>query len=439
MKKFLCLLISALLASSVLAGCGSTAGSTASGNSSTDQAASGATAAPQKVVFWYNHKGDEAVVYEEVIKQYNDSQSKYKVEGLSVTDAQKYIVAMSSNESPDVITGSNQEVISYQSNSLVENLNDYVKKDNLDLSVYSEQALQANTIADGLYALPTDAYTIQMFYNKDILKEIGYTDPPKTVEEMYDMAIKATTLDKNGNIDRMGYPLFPLASARQELIYGFGGRWWAEDGKTLTPDSQGVLDSLNMNVKYRQKYNIQKVQAFVATANTNRYTEKDMFFSGKQLFRFDGSWLPTMMKKYNSTVNYGIALIPGTKANPDLAGTSRFETDSLSIPVVAPNKEGAWDFIKYFSNSEATKTMLLGTGNLPALKSLYTDKDILAIPGYSDFINALKLEKGIQYPQIADLAKYTSLTDEYLDYVYNGTKTPEQAMKELKEQSAGLK
>lgn len=439
MKKILCFLISALMATSVLTGCGGPAENAASTGTGTSQAAASTSTAPQKVVFWYNHKGDEAKVYEEAIKQYNSSQSKYKVEGLSVTDDQKFIVAMSSNESPDVIIGSNQSVITYQANSLIENLNDYVKKDNLDLGIYSEQALKANTIGDGLYALPETAYTIQMFYNKDILKEIGYTEPPKTMEEMYDMAVKATTLDKSGNIDRMGYPMFPLASARQELIYGFGGTWWAKDGKTLTPDSQGVIDSLNLNVKYRQKYNMQKVQAFVATANTNRYTEKDMFFAGKQLFRFDGSWLPTMMKKYNSKVNYGIALIPGTKAHPELQGTSRYETDSLSIPVVAPNKEGAWDFIKYFSNSVATKTILLGTGNLPALKKLYTDKEILAIPGYPEFINALMLEKGVQYPQIADFAKYTSLINEYLDYVYNGTKTPDQAMKELKDQAASLK
>ena len=444
MKRFLCFLSAVLLAISVLSGCGNTAGNgtdqtTGAGASDTAAATTAAAAPAQKVVFWYNHKGDEAKVYEEAIKQYNDSQSKYVVEGLSLTDDQKLIVAMASNESPDAITGSNSSIITYHSNGLLQKLNDYVDRDKLDLGIYSEQALKANSVGDELYALPETAYTIQMFYNKDILKKIGYTDPPKTMEEMYEMADKATTLDKDGNIDVLGYPLFPFASARQELIYGFGGRWWSEDGKTLTPDSQGALDSLSMNVKYRQKYNIKKVQAFIATANTNRYTEKDMFFAGKQLFRLDGSWIPTMMKNFNSTVDYGITLVPGTKANPGLAGTSRFETDSLSIPTVASNKDGAWDFIKYFSNSDATKTILIGTGNLPALKALYEDKEILAIPGYSDFINALKLEKGIQYPQIADFTKYVSLIDEQLGYVYDGSKTPEQALKDLKGQSASLK
>lgn len=102
----------------------------------------------------------------------------------------------------------------------------------------------------------------QLFYNKDILESIGYSEPPKTVDEMYEMAVKATQLDADGNIEVLGYPLFPLASARQELIYAFGGRWWAEDGKTLTPDDPKILDSLNMNMKYRELYGIDKVQAF---------------------------------------------------------------------------------------------------------------------------------------------------------------------------------
>ena len=167
--------------------------------------------------------------------------------------------------------------------------------DGYDLgSIYAAQALDSNAVGDVVYGVPFASQIIQMFYNKDILEEIGYSEPPKTMEELYEMAEKATEVDADGNITRLGYPLFPLASARQELIYAFGGRWWSEDGQTLTPDDPLILDSLNMNMKFREKYGVEKVQAFVASANTNRYTENDMFFAGKQLFRFDGPWLATM-------------------------------------------------------------------------------------------------------------------------------------------------
>ena len=449
-KKMLSLLMALVMVTALFAACGQKEGSktgttdntTGTENNQTkpEDNTAGNTTEKQKVVFWYNHTGDEAARFEELIKSYNESQDKYVVEGLSVTDKQKVVVSISGNESPDVIEGSNQDVISYAMNGLVESISDMADAEGYSLSdIHSRLALEANTVDGKMYGMPYASMIIQMFYNKDILQEIGYTEPPKTMEELYEMAVKATQVDESGTITRLGYPLFPLASARQELIYAFGGRWWSEDGLTLTPDNPAILDGLNMNVEFRSLYGIEKVQEFVATANTNRYTENDMFFAGKQLFRFDGTWLAAMIKNFNSDVNYGVALIPGTQANPELAGTSRFETNSLCIPVVAAQKEGAWDFVKYASNSQATKDLLIGMANLPSQTALYEDADILAQPNFDIFIDALKKENGIMYAKVEDLSNYTAMINEYLDYVYNGMKTPEVAMKELAEQAKLLK
>ena len=431
MKKFVTGFLAATMMVGLLAGCGQ------SSSTSSQSGSEAATDGPQTVTFWYAYKGDEAAAFENAIAAYNESQSKYKVEGLSVTDQQKLIVALSSNEGPDAFSLSNQDVISYQNNGLLEDIQTYVDNEGYDLGIYSEKSVEANSVDGRIYALPLSGYTIQMFYNKDLLAEIGYTEPPETWEELYEMAVKATVLDDQGNIEVLGYPLFPLASARQELIYGFGGRWWDEDSN-LTPEDPNTLASLKMNMQYRELYGVEKVQSFIATANTNRYTEQDMFFAGKQLFRLDGSWLPTMMENFGSTVNYGIALIPGTEANPDARSTSRYETSSVAIPVNSKNKEGAWDFIKWLSNAEGNKILLNGIGNLPALKELYTDPDILAKPGFPEFIEALELEKGIQYPKMNDFSKYVSLIDEQLDYIYNGMKTPEEGLADLAEQAKGL-
>lgn len=391
----------------------------------------------ETITFWYNNTGDEAKVYEEAIAAYNASQDKVKVEGLTVTDGQKMIVAMSSNEAPDVIKHGNQTVIQYSLNGLIEPLTEYVEGEGFDTSIYSEQAVNANIVDGVLYALPLDAYTIQMYYNKTLLAEAGYTEPPKTMEEMYEMAVAATKLDASGNIDVLGYPLFPYASARQELIYGFGGRWWDTDSK-LTPNNQGNLDSLNMNIKYRNEFGGQALDSFIGTANTNRYTEQDMFFQGKQLFRLDGSWLPTMMDNFNSDVDWGITLVPGTEANPDLRGVSRYETDSIAVTAMSAHKEAAWDFTKWLTGMEGAKIIDVGTGNLPAIEALYEDEDILAKPGFEEFIEALKLEKGVQYPLLANYDEYMNLVNATLDSVYAGKVAPEEALTSLEEQCASL-
>ncbi len=444
-RKVLGIIMAAGMAVLTLTGCGSSPAQSApeptkaaGGDSSAATSAPAETKEAQAITFWYNNTGDEAVIYEKAISEYNASQSSYKVEGLSVTDAQKLIVAMSSNESPDVIKISNQTVTQYQKNGLLESLQPFADKESFDASIYSEQAMNANSVDGEIYALPLDAYTIQLFYNKDLLEAAGYTEPPKTMEEMYEMAVAATKTAADGTIEVLGYPLFPYASARQELIYGFGGSWWSEDSK-VTPDNSGILDSLNRNVAYRNQFGGKALDGFIGTANTNRYTEQDMFFQGKQLFRLDGSWLPTMMKNFNSTVNYGITLVPGTEAQPELRGTSRFETDSVAVPAMSENKEGAWDFTKWLCSQEGAKIIDLGTGNLPAVKALYDDADIIAVPGFTEFIDALKLEKGIQYPVMEDFDEYISMINAALDAVYAGTATPEDAMKDLAKHSTNLK
>lgn len=439
-KRLLALVLAAAMAVTALVGCGANPAESTGGEQSASETSKSENTPTEKVKlnFWYTHSGAEADAMEQAIASYNASQDKVEVSGLSVTDKQKIIVALSGSEAPDVIEVSNQDVLSYAHNGLLSSISDLAKADNYDMeALYSKQSLTANTVDGTLYGSPLASMVIQMFYNKDILAEIGYDAPPKTMDELYTMAVKATQVDENGTISRLGYPLFPLASARQELIYAFGGRWWAEDGTTLTPDDEGVLDSLKMNVEYRSKYGIQKVNEFVATANTNRYTENDMFFAGKQLFRFDGTWLAAMIEEFNSDVNYGVALIPSNDEKG--MGQSRYETNSIAIPVVSQNQEAAWDFVKYLTNSEATKQFLLDIANLPALLSLYEDADILAMPNYDIFIEALKQENGIQYATIEDLSQYTTMINEYLDYVYNGSKTPEEAMSELKEQAANLR
>lgn len=441
MKKLMSMLLATAMVVGLFAGCTNDAtqgGSSDVGSKTNSQ--DGGNKEKTKLKFWYYHKGEEAKWHEELTKRFNDSQDEYIVESFSVPDKQKYTVAMSSNDSPDIIELTNQDVTSYVANGMLESMDTLIKDVDVDLTPFSKQALEATTIDGKQYGLPWSSIVIQMYYNKDILKSIGYDEPPKTMEELYEMAEKATTLDKDGNIDILGYPLFPLASARQEGVYGFGGRWWNEDGTKATPTDPGIIKSLEANVNFRKKYGMDKVQKFVATGNTNRYTPQDIFFAGKQLFRFDGAWLSTQIKENNPDVSYGVAMVPGTKANPELRGASRYETAGFSIPIQSTQKEGAMKFIDFFTKEENVQDILVAYGNLPALTTLYENEKVLgAHEDMKYFIEALKTENGIQYPKMGEYSKYVSLIEEHLDYVYNGNKTPEEAMKALEQQAKNLK
>ena len=145
-----------------------------------------------------------------------------------------------------------------------------------------------------------------------------------------------------------------------------------------------------------------------------------------------------MIAANNPDLNYAIAPVPGTEAHPENLGVSRYEAGTLAMPVNAKNKEGAWEFIKFASSHDGSKIMDVGRGVTPVRYDLMEDPDILAIPGMQEFIDASKLEKGINYPKIKDYARYVSLIDNALDMVYNGYQTPEEALADLAAQSQDL-
>lgn len=56
--------------------------------------------------------------------------------------------------------------------------------------------VKAAKFEDQYYALPTAVRSLALFYNKDLLAEEGYSEPPKTWEEAIEMGKKLTKFDK---------------------------------------------------------------------------------------------------------------------------------------------------------------------------------------------------------------------------------------------------
>jgi len=442
MKKSVCILLAGVMITSMLAGCGGAAKNVQPGGNSGTQAnvntGAQTDAKPKEVNFWWLFKGNESKVMESVAEKYNASQKKYVVKGLSVPDKQKIITAVSSGEGPDIISGNTFDIAPNAFQSIIDAMDNYIKQDNFDLEKFNKIAIEANKYGGKLYGMPISTTICTLFYNKDMLKSAGYSEPPKTMEELYEMAVKMTKTDADGEITYMGFPIFPVAGYPLEGTYAFGGRYISDDGKTLTPDNPGTIKALEMNLKFRKQFGLEKVNKYVASANTNRYTPQDDFFQGKQGFRIDGFWVCTMIEQNNPSLNYGIAPIPGSKDKPDAYGSSRLETGSLMIPATAKEKDGAWDVIKYYTTGEGIKTLDMGIGSVPAYIDLFEDPDMQAKKGFKEFINQLEMNKAVPFPSFPDELKYQSMINEHCDYVYNGRMSPEQAMQELKKAVASL-
>lgn len=318
----------------------------------------------------------------------------------------------------------------------MEPLDKYIKKDNFTKD-FVKAAVDACKYKGQTYALPIGASGMMLFYNKKLLKDAGYNNPPKTWSEMVDMANKTTKLDSTGNIAVEGFPDFPFVYYTINMSFAMGGSFISKDGKTLTPDNEQTIKVLQAVADYRKKYGSDKIDKF-NSSNGAYVSAQDPFITGKQTFRIDGTWLPTDIDQYNKNLDYGITTLPYPDGHEELAGGGEISPSTVYIPSSSKHKDGAWEFLKYLEGTEGMKTITIGNGGVPARKSLWKDKDVSALKGFKEFSEAAGKNNLKTFPSFPSQDQYTTQLSNYFELAANGKMTPEAAMKECKDKVKDL-
>ncbi|AUS95788.1 hypothetical protein CDQ84_01115 [Clostridium thermosuccinogenes] len=388
----------------------------------------------EKVVLWYLWTGAEGEVVDSIAADFNAQSDKYVVEPLSVPDMQKVVVAISSGEGPDITDDFSSNVAPYASKGIVEPLDDYIAKSSYDISDFAEASIETCKWNGKIYALPIAANTDALFYNKTLLAEAGYNEPPKTMEELMEMAIATTKTNADGSIDVLGFPMFP-ANSTDAFIIAWGGGWLK--GTEMNAEDPANLEALKYIIQYREKYGVDNVSAFQTAGKA--HDPADPFFKGKQVFRISGSWLPTMIEKtFAVDIDYGICEIPYPAAHPELKGRTLINSSTFYIPSTAKNKDGAWEFLAYICSPEGQKKFSVGLGNIPTLKSLMNEDLYSKMPG-SEFFGPYTINKNaVPNMSIPQGSEYSTIINEEVELALNLKKSPEDAIKSIVERSKDL-
>lgn len=422
-KKGSATLLTGLLAVGSVAGCSS---SGSSGGKKTE------------VSFWYLWNGTEAENLEKLIAEFNASQDKYTVKGLSVPDEQKIIVALSSGNGPDITDNFSSNMASYAEKGIMEPLDDYIKKDKYDMSDFVPAALKSVQYKDKTYALPINLNFYMMFYNKKLFADAGITAPPKTDKELLDMGIKLTKVNADKTIGVMGFPDFPSVYYNNTMTFALGGSYVSADGK-LTPGNPGTIAAINLLKAYRDKFGADNITKF---NSSSKYLDAtDPFISGKQAIRFDGPWFGTTVKNGLKIqgLDYGIAPIPAPEGKPELAGGGEVSTSIFFIAKNAKHKDGGWAFLSWLMSKPNMTKFNSMFGNLPARSSVYGDPAFKDIPDFKTFADAAVSKNLKPFPAIPTQAEYGKAIGDEFELAVNGKKSPEDAMKAVESKMNALK
>lgn len=204
-----------------------------------------------------------------------------------------------------------------------------------------------------VYGLPWLLDQKYFFYNKQILEQAGFSEPPKTWEELID---QAKVIKEKGLVE---YPIvWSWAQAEAvicdwvTLLYANGGTFLDENGKPAFNNETGVETLTWM---------LQTIEDGYTNPASVSYLEEDVrnvFSQGKAAFALNWNYMFDLANfnkdESQITGQVGVALIPVFKKGQELGVVSSSINGSMGYSVAAksPNVEAGWKFIEYLTSED---------------------------------------------------------------------------------------
>ncbi len=292
------------------------------------------------------------------------------------------LVQTASGSSPDVFTFF-QEIIPITAaveKNLLYQLDDLIKADNHDLSDFLPQAIQLNSWAGKLYALPRDYGNQQIYYNLDLFKKKGvplpatdWTDTTWTFDR-YLEAAKALTEESSGQASQFGILVNTAWRPWASFVYCNGG-------KIVNSDANGVATSFAIGddpavegLQFLQDL-IYKHKVAPPPSGTNAWSPDlgpvEVFGTGKVGMLLGN---PSQAQAFRpiTAFQWDVAPLPvgkGGKRGTGGGGTA------WSIAKATKNVEASWAMLKFITTAQAQLDEVAVGATTPSRKSVVTSKE----------------------------------------------------------------
>lgn len=364
MKKALCIALSLVFALSVLAGCsgGGTSSSTPAAPANTPESTGNTEPATSNnaenvtIRFW-DGNWDEANF--EVIKAlWEKEHPEIKLEADFFVDngmSDKYMLALQNGTAPDVLACALDWTTTFGNAGLLASLDEFIEKDNVDVSQYVQGAINASTVDGKLCALPFRSETYALFYNVDILAEAGYTEAPKTWDEVKEIAAACTKDDVSGyGVCGSNYGNYSFQYITMLRCSG---------GSILNADNTASTLGNDVALQTAQLYKDLSAYAPASMLENDNVANRTLFASGKIAMYLSGIYDVPEIVKVNPDLNFACVMVPtqnGAERSTILGGWS------VGIAECSENKEAAWEFVKFLTSPEVAAqytATFTGTGD----------------------------------------------------------------------------
>lgn len=280
-----------------------------------------------------------------------------------------------------------------------------------------------------LCAIPFRHATSGLHYNEELFKERGIAGPPRTIEELGEVAKKLTYTRPDGT--RVAG--FVIPGLTYPNVVDIARAW---NGDFITPDFKVVANEAAMVRAIAFMHDLQVAGALPRGFNTLGTEDVNTWMqTGRAAMAI------TSMGRHNiyndpakSKYPGRIKVVPIPIANELRSrfevAPAKVETWSMAIPKTSKNKKLAWSLIREMASKQSTLKAALN-GNGPVRASAYADPAFIGkLPYAAEELRVLKVARA-PMPAFDNAQKAADTFKEEAEAAVLGMKTAQQAMDDL--------
>jgi len=293
-------------------------------------------------------------------------------------------------------------------------LKKYFKDD--EIKAFFPRIIENNTVKGKLVSIPWFTDAGLLYYRTDLLQKYGYSGPPKTWDELAEMAKKIQDGERQaGKADFQGFVFQGKASESVtcnavEWVYSYGGGSIVEPDKKVTINNPKAIKAL------------ETAKGWVGTISppgVTTYGEEEarnIWQAGNAAFMRNWPYAYSLGQDPKSAIagKFDVTVLP--KGGADGKNAACLGGWQLMVSAYSKAPDAAADLVHYLTSEELQKKHAVDISLLPTLPALYADSDVLAKnPFYKNLLDVLK--NAVARPSTVTGADYNQLSTAFFQNV----------------------
>ncbi|MBU9713685.1 ABC transporter substrate-binding protein [Evansella tamaricis] len=346
---------------------------------------------PLELEFWYGNGGDVGELIVAQVEKFNESQDNIYVNAIFQdnynTIAEKLQATVVGGNLPDIVQLNSRNWHTFGESDVLLDLTTVIENDNdFQIDDFDNGLIKDTLLNGGQYGLPFNRSTPILYYNKDLLDQLGY-DSENPLENWVDVEEISKAIVDSSDEERFGFTALLDAWYFYSLAWSNGGELVNEGGEIVfdSPESAAGLQF------WADMAEAGLMLPPTASGSNSGQLLAEHFYDEKVGILMTTTGALTFIEM-NTDFELGTAILPKFDKHAAPTGGGNL---SIVSRIDEERQDAAWEFLKFMTDTEQVIEFSTATGYIPYRESAFQSEEMQKF--YGETPNALTGYKQMAY------------------------------------------